>query len=493
MPNGQIVRKVFISYASEDRDFVGKLAEILEKVGVDVWYDQYSLKAGDSLMSTIDAGLAHCDFGIVILSKAFLTKKWTKRELRGLVQLETNRKDGLILPVWLDVDKDEILEFSPPLADAVAVTVSGRDSWEVARDLLAAIDPTARFSLRAARSLEPRPGDRNQQMTVELTYINHLPPRPLRMSGPLAIRATLCELAFPMSAEPDLEEYFTALSQDVAPERELLIHEVLAAAYFSVFQEHELNKSERGVLRRYLIGRSLGMDTSGIAWDALAKDVREAADSHYARLSELSSAVEFIFRPADLPEQVTVEAGQSLASRFVNSEQEVIADMQRVESLMTEKRYGEAARIIEGTLGDHPSAGPKATFMLRSRHAYAIGMSGKYLDAIAELLVLIPEATEHFGAISEESFSARANHADFTGMAGDTLRAAQLYERLVLDIEMLNSSHWSARLENMINGAHRYLIDFMENIRKAEPAPSKVEVDEVARLFRELNGRINGK
>jgi hypothetical protein len=81
LPDGHVVRKVFISYASEDKDFVGSLAEIL--------------KTGDSLMSAIDAGLARCDFGIVVLSKAFLTKKWTKRELRaGLSSLRWPEKKG---------------------------------------------------------------------------------------------------------------------------------------------------------------------------------------------------------------------------------------------------------------------------------------------------------------------------------------------------------------------------------------------------------------
>jgi hypothetical protein len=42
-------RKVFISHASEDKDgFVRSLAQVLNSVGIDVWYDEYSLKAGDS-------------------------------------------------------------------------------------------------------------------------------------------------------------------------------------------------------------------------------------------------------------------------------------------------------------------------------------------------------------------------------------------------------------------------------------------------------------
>jgi hypothetical protein len=114
-------------------------------------------------------------------------------------------------------------------------------------------------------------------------------------------------------------------------------------------------------------------------------------------------------------------------------------------------------------------------------------MSGRCSDAVAELLGLMPEAAEYFGAVSEESFNVRANHADFTGMAGDALRAAQLYERLILDIEMLDTSRWSTRLENMRNGAFKYLIAFMGRVE--EEAPSDSETDEVARLFRALNER----
>jgi hypothetical protein len=488
MPAPRLTRKVFISHASEDKDgFVRSLAEILKSVGIDVWYDEYSLKAGDSLMSAIDGGLARCDFGIVVLSKAFLAKDWPKRELRGLVALETAGRAGMILPVWLDVDKDDVLAFSPTLADTVSVTVSGRGTAAVARDLLGAIDPTARLSLRAARSLEPHAEDQDNLMTITLDDLNLLPPRLLRMPGHLALRAMLCELAFPMSAVPNIEEHFTQLSRDIAPEHEIVIHEILASTYLSVLQEHELNQSERGILRQYIIRRSMGMGAGIRVQESLRTEVRRAADSHYTRLAELSNEVEFSFSPSGISEQASVEDDQKFISRLVISAEEVEADLQRVEFLKAEGRYSEAARVIEAILTDNSSIIPKQTFRLRSVHAYMIGMSGRYLDAAAELLGLISEAAEHYGAISEESFNARANHADFIGMAGDALRAAQLYERLMLDIEMLDTSRWSTRLENMRNAARKYVLTFMERVKETQPSES--ELEEAARLFRTLNER----
>ncbi len=65
----------FICHASEDKDvFVRPLAEKLRESHLEIWYDEFSLKVGDSLRESIDKGLSKCRFGIVILSPAFFNK-----------------------------------------------------------------------------------------------------------------------------------------------------------------------------------------------------------------------------------------------------------------------------------------------------------------------------------------------------------------------------------------------------------------------------------
>jgi TIR domain-containing protein len=73
---------LFICHASEDKDdFVAPLAAELSKK-YEVWYDDYELTLGDSLPEKIDDGLQQCDFGVVVLSKAFFAKKkWGRKEL----------------------------------------------------------------------------------------------------------------------------------------------------------------------------------------------------------------------------------------------------------------------------------------------------------------------------------------------------------------------------------------------------------------------------
>jgi hypothetical protein len=115
---------LFICHASEDKDdFVAPLAAELRKK-YEVWYDDYELTLGDSLPEKIDDGLKRCDFGIVVLSKAFFAKKkWGRRELDGLIALEVKR-GKIILPVLKGVTHDDVEKYSPILASKVAVSDS---------------------------------------------------------------------------------------------------------------------------------------------------------------------------------------------------------------------------------------------------------------------------------------------------------------------------------------------------------------------------------
>lgn len=115
---------VFISHASEDKeDFVKLLAEKLTEVGFRVWYDEFQLKVGDKLRRSIDKGLANSRFGIVVFSPDFFKKNWTQYELDGLIQREMTGEKA-ILPLWHKVSKDEVMKFSPSLADTVALNTA---------------------------------------------------------------------------------------------------------------------------------------------------------------------------------------------------------------------------------------------------------------------------------------------------------------------------------------------------------------------------------
>jgi hypothetical protein len=129
---------VFISHASEDKDtLVRDLAKALAASGLTVWYDEFTLKVGDSLRRSIDRGLAASRFGIVVLSHNFFSKEWPQRELDGLVAKEVT-SGKVILPVWHNITKDEVASYSPILADRLAVQ-SDKGMAHVVAQILAAV------------------------------------------------------------------------------------------------------------------------------------------------------------------------------------------------------------------------------------------------------------------------------------------------------------------------------------------------------------------
>jgi hypothetical protein len=132
---------VFISHASEDKEnFVKPLAQALRDANVSVWYDEFELKVGMGLRSSIEKGLSKSRFGIVVLSKAFFRKKWPQWELDGLVQRQLSVDEPVILPIWLDVVFEDVFEFSCSLANLKAlIGDSGIDN--ILKKLIEVIKP----------------------------------------------------------------------------------------------------------------------------------------------------------------------------------------------------------------------------------------------------------------------------------------------------------------------------------------------------------------
>ena len=115
-------RDVFISHASEDKEAIARpLAAQLRKDGFTVWFDEYELVLGDSLRAKIEAGVSHSQVGVVILSHSFFAKRWSRWELGGLTARQLAGEQNVILPIWHELELDDVRTYSAPLADLVAV------------------------------------------------------------------------------------------------------------------------------------------------------------------------------------------------------------------------------------------------------------------------------------------------------------------------------------------------------------------------------------
>jgi hypothetical protein len=126
---------VFISHASEDKEgIVRPLADALKNEGLRVWYDEFELKIGDSLRRKIDRGLASSRVGLVVLSQSFISKGWTNYELDGIVT-RTITGEQILLPIWHNISKQEVIEFSPSIADKVARSTATHTVEEIASEI----------------------------------------------------------------------------------------------------------------------------------------------------------------------------------------------------------------------------------------------------------------------------------------------------------------------------------------------------------------------
>ena len=133
---------VFISHANEDKEnFVNEFAEVLNNLGLKIWYDENNVKWGDSIRTSIDIGLKQCRFGVVILSRHYLSKYWTNYELEGLFQRESTDTKR-ILPIWHNITKKEIQDFSPVLAGKRAMNTAIMTPEEIGQELLELVNST---------------------------------------------------------------------------------------------------------------------------------------------------------------------------------------------------------------------------------------------------------------------------------------------------------------------------------------------------------------
>lgn len=130
----------FVSHDSRDKDaFVRELVSELTKNHCIVWYDEYSLKVGNSLRENIERGLRESRKCIIVLSPHFLSNAgWGRAEFDSVFTREILEQENVILPIWLNVGVREVYEYSPRLADKVGLSAS-LGTAEVARRLAGVI------------------------------------------------------------------------------------------------------------------------------------------------------------------------------------------------------------------------------------------------------------------------------------------------------------------------------------------------------------------
>lgn len=91
---------IFLSHTSIDKPFVEKLAKDLENIGINVWYDKYEIKVGESILWKIDEGIRESEYLGIVISKEALKSEWVKTEISAAWQKQVEQKGNFVLPIY---------------------------------------------------------------------------------------------------------------------------------------------------------------------------------------------------------------------------------------------------------------------------------------------------------------------------------------------------------------------------------------------------------
>lgn len=131
---------VFLSYTHEDRDLAKKIATEMTSVGIDTWWAEWEIRAGDSIVQKINDGLGDCTHFVVLLTPRSIGKPWVKAEMDAafvrrlthsvkFIPLRCDLSAGLLPPLLSGL-------YSPEIADASwieTVAQLANDVFEVSK------------------------------------------------------------------------------------------------------------------------------------------------------------------------------------------------------------------------------------------------------------------------------------------------------------------------------------------------------------------------
>lgn len=96
------IRKLFISYAREDREYVNQLEKHLSSLirsgHIDSWTDS-EIKAGQAWGDTIEDNLRNADLILYMISADFLNSEFIYKEERPIAEETRQKRGSLIVPV----------------------------------------------------------------------------------------------------------------------------------------------------------------------------------------------------------------------------------------------------------------------------------------------------------------------------------------------------------------------------------------------------------
>lgn len=134
-------KDIFICHASEDKSSVVRpLISSLNESGLSYWVDELEIALGESITERVNDGLKVSDYVVVVLSRAFMSKNWAKKELWSVLNLEIKKDKVIVLPILVGSEPEVagIIEEFPLLNEKLFIIWNG-DSKRVAIEIFNSI------------------------------------------------------------------------------------------------------------------------------------------------------------------------------------------------------------------------------------------------------------------------------------------------------------------------------------------------------------------
>ena len=153
---------VFISHNKADTETARLLATMLTERGVGVWFDEWDLRPGDSIMHGIENGLANADVFLLFWSAPAAASQWVGTEVRAYLRRRVDDGTLRIVPMMLD---------DTPLP----VLVAEYRGFRITSDKDLASAAAAITGPRTDRELIRRLQERLLELTVDISTGDPLP------------------------------------------------------------------------------------------------------------------------------------------------------------------------------------------------------------------------------------------------------------------------------------------------------------------------------
>jgi hypothetical protein len=92
----------FISYSSRDKMVAQRISEGIRALGLEVFFDQWSIGPSESIVEKISNALSKHDTIAVLLSPNSINSKWVRKELNSALVAQLNGHDVRVLPLLVE-------------------------------------------------------------------------------------------------------------------------------------------------------------------------------------------------------------------------------------------------------------------------------------------------------------------------------------------------------------------------------------------------------